>query len=337
MAEEQPTESNARPPIYEESSQYRHWRFSPEQLWNIRKTSHETAVERVKQNIQEDLKESEEATSENQDPQYLSIEEELALCRFYEKQLQSICRHFKFTDAVMATAMVYMKRFFLYNSIMDYHPKDILLTCLFLSTKSESERISIDQFGKNLNLPSTDSILGLEFVVSQGIRFEYLVHHPYRAAYGLFLELQRGDVDIKVLKETYNKVQGLIGSMLLTDLSFIYQPSQLALGAFVIAGRSTGFDQHILRHMETKVGKEKIEMLSKIADDVAETIDQFVAVSPNEAKLIDRRLRVCMNPAKNPDSALYKKRAAEKEREDEERDKKRARQGTDDEDEDLSD
>lgn len=64
------------------------------------------------------------------------------------------------------------------------------LTCLFLSTKSESERISIDQFGKNLNLPSTDSILGLEFVVSQGIRFEYLVHHPYRAAYGLFLELQ---------------------------------------------------------------------------------------------------------------------------------------------------
>lgn len=60
-----------------------------------------------------------------------------------------------------------------------------------------------------------------------------------------------------------------------------------------------------LRHMETKVGKEKIEMLSKIADDVAETIDQFVAVSPNEAKLIDRRLRVCMNPAKNPDSALW--------------------------------
>lgn len=121
MAEEGTT---ARPPVYEESSQYRHWRFSPEQLWNIRKTSHETAVERVKQNIQEDLvrlhmrsvdaigtlkqlacldlqKESAEATSEDQDLQYLSIEEELALCRFYEKQLQSICRHFKFTDAVM--------------------------------------------------------------------------------------------------------------------------------------------------------------------------------------------------------------------------------------------
>lgn len=56
--------------------------------------------------------------------------------------------------------------------------------------------------------------------------------------------------------------------------------------------------------METKVGKEKIDMLSKIADDVTKTIDQFVAVTPNEAKLIDRRLRVCMNPAKNPESAL---------------------------------
>lgn len=27
---------------------------------------------------------------------------------------------------VQATAVMYMKRFFLYNTVMDYHPKDIL-------------------------------------------------------------------------------------------------------------------------------------------------------------------------------------------------------------------
>lgn len=90
----------------------------------------------------------------------------------------------------MATAVMYMKRFYLSNTVMDYHPKDILLTCLFLATKAESEHMSIDQFVKELKLPSTASVLQLEFTVSQGLKFEYHVHHPYRPAYGLFLDMQ---------------------------------------------------------------------------------------------------------------------------------------------------
>ena len=141
-----------------------------------------------------------------------------------------------------------MKRFFLYNTVMDYHPKDILLTCLFLATKSESERIPIEEFGQKLMLPSTDSILALEFIVSQGLKFEYLIHHPYRPAYGFFLDLQTiPDIDLRLLKETYNKAQQMIGSMFLTDVCLIYQPSQLALASFVIAGKSNGFDQHVIR------------------------------------------------------------------------------------------
>jgi cyclin H len=45
----------SKPPIYEESSQYKHWRFSPEKLWEIRKANVEAAINRVKQNIQEEL------------------------------------------------------------------------------------------------------------------------------------------------------------------------------------------------------------------------------------------------------------------------------------------
>ena len=104
-------------PVYEESSQYRHWRFSPSQLWDTRMASHEAAVERVRRNFQEDQvrankhwfrksswsffeqKESQAATPD--ELKYLSIEDELALCRFYEKQLQTICRHLKFPEVVM--------------------------------------------------------------------------------------------------------------------------------------------------------------------------------------------------------------------------------------------
>ncbi|KAI9312418.1 cyclin-like protein [Dichotomocladium elegans] len=302
---QQQQEAGPRPPIYEESSQYRHWRFSPEQLWDIRKASHEAAVERVKKNIEEELKSRGSATTEGSDLQYLSTEEELALCRFHEKQLQSICRHFKFTDSVMATAVIYMKRFFLYNSMMDYLPKDVLLTCLFLATKSESERISIDQFQKNLELASTERILALEFIVSQGLRFEYMLHHPYRPAYGLFLDLQTStSIDIKHLKAAYNKAQSVISTMLLTDLPLIYQPSQLAAAAFMVAGKPDGLDKQIIKHMEGRIGKEASDNLAKMAVDIARTLDRVAIITLEEAKTIDRKLRICMNPAKNPDSAL---------------------------------
>lgn len=50
------TENKAvKRPIYEESSQYRHWRFSAAQLWEIREASNRAAVERVKQNFQEEM------------------------------------------------------------------------------------------------------------------------------------------------------------------------------------------------------------------------------------------------------------------------------------------
>lgn len=55
MPETTTTEAKRLPPVFEESSQYQHWRFSPEQLWDIRNKSTEAAVNRVKKNIQEEL------------------------------------------------------------------------------------------------------------------------------------------------------------------------------------------------------------------------------------------------------------------------------------------
>jgi len=37
--------------------------------------------------------------------------------------------------ATVATALHYFKRFYLRNSVMDYHPKEILVTCVYLACK----------------------------------------------------------------------------------------------------------------------------------------------------------------------------------------------------------
>lgn len=49
------TDQEKKPQIFEESSQYQHWRFSPKQLWDIRHASTTEAVHRVQRNVQEEL------------------------------------------------------------------------------------------------------------------------------------------------------------------------------------------------------------------------------------------------------------------------------------------
>lgn len=182
------------------------------------------------------------------------------------------------------------------------------LTCLFLATKSESERVSIDEFGKKLRLPSTKGILDLEFTVSQGLKFQYYVHHPYRPAYGFFLDMQTGPTDTKLLKETYKKVDKAIAEIVLSDLPLIFQPAQLALAAFMVAGRESGFDQQVTRYIKARFSENDATSLLAIVDRILELLKQVTPVTneeaKEEAKKIDYKLRLCMNPAMNPDSAM---------------------------------
>lgn len=47
-------ESSQKPLAYEESSQFRHWRFSPAGLYEIRQSSNEAAIKRVRRNLEEE-------------------------------------------------------------------------------------------------------------------------------------------------------------------------------------------------------------------------------------------------------------------------------------------
>lgn len=314
MTDVDTTTTTKKPSVVEESSQYQHWRFSPQQLWDIRNERTKEAIDRVKRNMKEEMAASTEALPVK-DTEYLTADEELSLCRFYEMQLQAMSKHCKFTDMVMATAVIYMKRFFLHNTVMDYHPKDILLTCLFLATKSESERISIDDFGRNLHLPSTSNVLKLEYTVSQGLKFQYYIHHPYRPAYGYFLDMQTGPTDVKLLKETYKLAISTIAGLLLTDLPLIYQPTQLALAAYLIVGESNGFDVQVNRYINDRFGEKDANTLLSIVHKIIAAYKKHKKVTTEEAKDIDLKLRYCKNPAMNPQSALYKKRLSERDEE----------------------
>lgn len=45
---------------------------------------------------------------------------------YYLTQVAALCGAFKYPEIVTATAMTYLKRFYLRNTCMDYHPKNIM-------------------------------------------------------------------------------------------------------------------------------------------------------------------------------------------------------------------
>lgn len=110
-------------------------------------------------------------------------------------------------------------------------------------------------------------------------------------------------MDVGLLKETYKKVDKAIADIVLSDLPLIYQPSQLGLAAFLLAGKDNGFDNQVKKYIKDRFPEKEQELLA-IMDKIVGQLKTVVPVTREEATKIDYKLKLCMNPAMNPESAL---------------------------------
>jgi cyclin H len=202
---------------------HRFWQFSTDQLASMRSEVNEGAVKRIKLFHEQERVRRRLPLVREQGSQWrtgcrlyfcaprprrlLSVEDERTIATFYLTRQALFAKAFKFGEMVEATAASYLKRFYLRNTCMDYHPKLVMcadlriddisllsdaahrLTCLFLATKTENSGITIAEFAQKVKTPAKD-ILDLEFLVSQALNFQYKVHHAHIAARGLFYDLQ---------------------------------------------------------------------------------------------------------------------------------------------------
>ncbi|KAJ2801770.1 hypothetical protein H4R20_003546 [Coemansia guatemalensis] len=320
-----------KPQLFEQTSQYRHWRFTPEALEELRTANNKRGVERVLQGLREEAQVDDETALETRISEattnLLTPQEELQLVGYYLQMIVQTIRvysriHLLKPEAlnnVKATAINFMKRFYLHNVVFDYPPKSIMLTCFYLATKVENSFMKIDDFIRPLQDAESkrgskiqtkgDDILDLEFVVIQSLQFELAVHYPYRPAYGFFLDMQAYIDDVQLLKAVHDRTHHFIDISLFTDLVFLYQPPQIALGAFKLAAREKDLD--IDPYLARRFDARELEVLYPILDDVQDVISGFKNISQKEAQLIDRKLILCRNPEKNPNSKLYKKKVAD--------------------------
>ncbi|PVU99556.1 hypothetical protein BB559_000616 [Furculomyces boomerangus] len=329
--------------LYEQASQYKSWRFSKEGLLELRKNVNSKGIEAAKKShaMEKQLKDELDGkmdvdstgpdgqkANDNQnknvisDSQFLTFEEEQEYVSFYETKIRDFAKAFKLSQKVKATAVMYMKRFYLHNTVLDYQPKQILLVCLFLSAKAENQFMSIEEFTKHQSKTSPADIIDLELILCQSLRFDLAVIHPYNAAYGYYLDLQEYVTDFQLLTKAHLLAISYIDTSLFTDVGLIFQPSQVAIACWKLATikinnssgpGSTSVALDFDGYLSKKISAKLLVNLYLIMDEIQQMITQYKAPSMETVKNIDRKLFYCKNPAKNSNSLLYKKLEEQKE------------------------
>ena len=216
-----------------------------------------------------------------------------------------------------------MKRFYLSNSPMTYHPKEIMPSAIFLATKTENHYVSLKSFVEKIEKLTAEDVVAPEFLITQGLRFTFDVRHPQRGLEGGFMELTamaRGDgtagpqagispqdlqkkiLDLKSaapeapksksttevinrIRAAHSKAKDILKtSALLTDAYFLYTPSQIWLSALLMADEPLA---HF--HISTKFPASSSIMpkVIKTLEECASMLRSAPSAAPEKAEVAE--------------------------------------------------
>lgn len=238
----------------------------------------------------------------------LTCEEHATFQLYYEKALQMMATSEELklpaTVPVWATAIVYFKRFYLMNSMMDFNPKFVMVTALNLAVKAEEQRHVTLQHIADLTNTQAEQLVQWEVPVLEGIRFHLLIFHPFRSLSGLFDALEKSSPGkMKQQKiELHEAALEMIKASYFTDLVLLFTPSQIAFAALRKVALAKNFEPvtAFLKEMLTPRSPEdqhKIDQLSGILDQIDRLLEEGLRLQSLDiteaAKSIDLKLKSC--------------------------------------------
>ncbi|KAJ7492818.1 cyclin-like protein [Mycena latifolia] len=310
----------SKTPLYEASTQFKNWRYSTHSLGKVRASLNAAAVAVIRNTFEADEPGSSSAVS------FLTPDEELLLVRLYVSKIAQLCGFFRFPEEVEATAVTYLKRFYLKNTVMDWHPKNVMLTALFLATKTTNNPISLEAYTNNIPKTNPSDVLDLEFLVAQSLGFEFAVWHAHRALWGIWLDLQNvpnaPPNRATSQSEVYDTALRHVRVSRLSDAELIYTPSQIALASLSMASQALASEW-----AESKFPPDS-PSLSNLQNTIA-VIRSLIEASARPVDVeavrgVDLRLKLCKNPEKVVGSKAYLAKKAEDERKAEEKRNRKA-------------
>ncbi|XP_066249135.1 cyclin-H [Euwallacea similis] len=292
--------------MFPSSSQRKYWMFeSEDELNSLRETANAKYIQLQGRSYGD-------ASKANF---FLTPEEERVMVKKFQLNLRDFCKRFQpaMPRCVMGTAFHYFKRFYITNSVMNFHPKEIMVTCVYLSCKVEEFNVSIQQFVANIKgdrEKATDIILNNELLLMEQLNFHLAIHNPFRPVEGLLIDIKtRGSLhDPERLRQG---TEQFLERALLTDSILLYSPSQVALAAILHAASKLqeNLDSYVTEVLFGNGGRDKLEVLIDAVRAIR-SMEKTADSAPDKSyiKILDKKLDKCRNPENNPDSDIYKKK-----------------------------
>ncbi|KAI5088311.1 cyclin-H [Silurus meridionalis] len=277
--------------MYHNSSQKKYWTFNKEaNLDHLRLESNQKfrakALSLRKPGISESM--------------FLDPHEEKVLFKHYEKRLLDFCTVFKpvMPKSVVGTACMYFRRFYLNNSLMEYHPRTIMLTCAYLSCKVDEFNVSSTQFVGNLQEnpaaqeKALEQILEYELLLIQQLNFHLVIHNPYRPFEGFLIDLKTRYPLLENPEMLRKSAEDFINKAAMTDAGLLFSPSQIALTAVLNSATRAGLkmETYLTECMALKDDKETLSKMYEVMRRIASLIKEYELPKPEEVNVCKQKL-----------------------------------------------
>ncbi|CEJ92896.1 hypothetical protein VHEMI08523 [[Torrubiella] hemipterigena] len=290
---------------YRNSSQFRLWSYSPKALKELREKTNNLAQQQIIPRLAADAL-----------PEFLTTDEEIQLVKFFTVELLRAAEFLDLPTEIRATAAIFLRRFYITNSVMTYPPDDLLKTCIFFGCKAENFYYRLNKLADALPNTTSEQILAGEFLLCQGMRFAFDVRHPFRALEGAILELRnRLPDEEKRIQAAHGQARHILKfSSILTDVYFHFTPSQIMLAALLISDPglanelipTTGIDSAIREKIISTIEQCK----TMLQQEPPENMNQYSTASDTikVIKRLRKKLRKCRDPDRADLVALQKAR-----------------------------
>lgn len=250
-------------------------------------------------------------------PKALKPEEEQLLRAYYEFKIQDVCDAFKFPRKIQATTLIYFKRFYLQWSVMEHHPKHIMLTCIYAACKAEENHVSAEELGKGIE-QDHQIILNNEMIVYQSLGFDLIVYAPYRSLEGYVNDLEEflhaTDEEILILKEVLETAKVEADKIMLTDAPLLFPPGQMALAALRrsnVLHAFFSFEGYLGNLLSRQSLSHNLsEMINKL-NAIDSLVSKIQNLTDADMKHINRKLRSCQERSSHDKSKKRKHRSKE--------------------------
>ncbi|KXJ24724.1 Cyclin-H [Exaiptasia diaphana] len=250
--------------MFHTSSQRKHWMFSSQdEVQNLRVKVNSEYIEKYRQ-------------TSNEEVGCLTVEEEKKLVDYYQLVLADLQAKFKplmdppMPNVAVATAIAYMKRFYLKTSVMDHPPREMYLVFLYMACKLD---------------------------------FHMTIHNAYRPLEGFIIDIK---TRLNINPDQWrSKAEHFLLLSLRTDASFFNPPSQLALAALHYGCESDDIIKYMMSLGNSDKNRKLIEQIRSIVKVVT---FQKPLVAKDEIKALEQKLKGCRNPDNNPEGKVTKRK-----------------------------